>query len=328
MNSLRRHLLSTIGLAALPLIIPHRANAQPAIQLPPRITILVGFPPGGGSDLLARHLADGLQEQLRIPVVVLNRPGASGKIAAQALLDSKPDGSVLLLSHDHTISIYPQLTKNPGYNPMVDFQPVAGVGNFVNCFFTSANIPPTNYMQYREWVLSQTVAYRTVGIPAINSTPEYLIKRLNYQNSLDLVAIPYQGSAPMLTDLLAGHIPAAISTIFECIEYYRSGKIRIIAIMGSKRLGVAPNVPTLSELGIQGFENTPFYGVFAPKSMPSQIYDSLSLAIKDVLSQPKFSKVYASTGLEINWSSAKQFSNEILKYNQGWQKIFQELKVD
>ncbi len=98
--------------------------------------------------------------------------------------------------------------------------------------------------------------------------------------------------------------------------------------MGSKRLGVAPNVPTLSELGIQGFENTPFYGVFAPKSMPSQIGDSLSLAIKDVLNQPKFSKAFASTGLEINWSSAKQFSNEILKYNQGWQKIFQESRVD
>jgi tripartite-type tricarboxylate transporter receptor subunit TctC len=328
MNSLRRSLLSALGVATLPLISPLRANAERAAQLPTKITILVGFPPGGGTDLLARHLADGLREQLRIPVVVLNRPGAGGQIAAQTLMHSKADGSVLLLSHDHTISIFPQLTKNPGYNPMVDFRTVAGVGNFVNCFFISTNVASVNYLQYRQWLLSQADANRTVGIPAINSTPEYLVKRINRQDNLDLVAVPYQGSAPMLSDVMAGHIPAAIGSIFECIEHQRSGRIRIIGVMGSKRLGLLPNVPTFSELGISGFEKTPFYGLFVPQKTPLGTCDTISLVIKSVLSQSKFIKVFASSGIEINWSSSKQFSEEVLRYNQDWQKIFQESQLE
>jgi tripartite-type tricarboxylate transporter receptor subunit TctC len=328
MNVLRRLLLSTLGIATLPLISPLRANAERANELPSKITILVGFPPGGGTDLLARHLAVGMREELRIPVIVLNQPGAGGQISAQTLMHSKPDGSVLLLSHDHTISIFPQLNKNPGYNPNVDFQAVAGIGNFVNCFFISANIPPTNYNQYRKWVLSQTNSNRAVGIPAINSAPEYLVKSINRQESLDLVPVPYQGSAPMLTDILAGHIPAAIGTILECIELHRSGKIRIIGIMGGKRQALLPNVPTFSELGVQGFENIPFYGVFAPYKTPLEISDTLSLAIKHVLSQSKFTKAFNSSGIEIKWSPAKQFSNEVLRYSQAWQKIFQESQTE
>jgi tripartite-type tricarboxylate transporter receptor subunit TctC len=328
MNVLRRLLLSTLGVATLPLISPLRANAERANDLPAKITILVGFPPGGGTDLLARHLALGLREELRIPVIVLNQPGAGGQISAQTLMNSKPDGSMLLLSHDHTISIFPQLNKNPGYNPNVDFQTVAGVGNFVNCFFVSTNISPTNYAQYRKWVLSQTDSNRTVGIPAINSTPEYLVKSINRQEGLDLVTVPYQGSAPMLIDILAGHIPAAVGSIFECIEHHRSGKIRIIGIMGAKRLALLPNVPTFSEIGVRGFENIPFYGVFAPSKTPLIISDKLSLAIKDVLSQSKFTQAFNSSGIEIKWSSAKQFSKEVSRYSQDWQKIFQESQIE
>ena len=328
MNVLRRLLLSTLGVATLPLISPLRANAERANDLPTKITILVGFPPGGGTDLLARHLAVVLREELRIPVIVLNQPGAGGQISAQTLMNSKPDGSMLLLSHDHTISIFPQLNKNPGYNPNVDFQAVAGIGNFVNCFFISANIPPTDYIQYRKWVLSQTNSNRAVGIPAINSTPEYLVKSINRQEGLDLVTVPYQGSAPMLTDVLAGHIPAAIGSIFECIEHHRSGRIRIIAIMGRKRQALLPNVPTFSELGVQGFENIPFYGVFAPNKTPLGISDKLSLAIKHVLSQSKFTQAFKSSGIDIKWSSAKQFSSEVSIYSQDWQKIFQESQIE
>lgn len=328
MNVIRRLLVSTLGVASLPLIIPMRANAERAIELPAKITILVGFPPGGGTDLLARHLAIGLRDELKIPVIVLNQPGAGGQISAQTLMNAKPDGSILLLSHDHTISIFPQLNKNPGYNPILDFQTVAGIGNFVNCFFISANIAPTNYLQYRKWVLSQTDSNRTVGIPAINSTPEYLVKSINRQEGLDLVTVPYQGSAPMLIDTLAGHIPAAIGSIFECIEHHRSGRIRIIGIMGGKRLALLPNVPTFSELGVQGFENIPFYGVFAPNKTPIGISDKLSLAIKQVLSQSKFTNAFNSSGIDIKWSSAKQFSNEVLRYSQEWQKIFQESQAE
>jgi len=328
MNELRRLLLSMLGVAALPLISPLRANAERANELPTKITILVGFAPGGGTDLLARRLAVGLREELQIPVIVLNQPGASGQISAQTLMNSKPDGSILLLSHDHTISIFPQLNTNAGYNPTVDFQPVAGVGNFVNCFFISSTIPPTNYYQYRKWVLSQTNSSRVVGIPAINSTPEYLVKSINRQEGLDLVTIPYQGSAPMLIDILAGHIPAAVASIFECIEHHRSGKIRIIGVMGGKRLALLPSAPTFSELGVRGFENIPFYGVFAPNKTPLGISDRLSLAIKRVLSESKFTKAFNSSGIDIKWSSAKQFSNEVLRYSQEWQKILQESQTE
>lgn len=157
---------------------------------------LVGFPPGGGSDAIARLLADKLKDELGgATVLVENRPGAGGQIAAQLLKASPADGHTLFLTHDHTISILPKVVKKPGFDPQQDFIPVAGVATFVNALAVSSNTPVRNLAEYAAWARG-SAKNGTIGIPAPASTPEFLVKILADHYKLDLVAAPYRGSAP------------------------------------------------------------------------------------------------------------------------------------
>jgi tripartite-type tricarboxylate transporter receptor subunit TctC len=163
---------------------------------------MVGFPPGGGTDAIARVLADKLKDPLGANVIVENKAGAGGQIAAQALKAAPADGSVLFLSHDHSISILPLTMKNPGFDPAQDFVPVAGFATFVNGLALSGGTPATGYKEYLAWVRENPKARGTVGVPAPASTPEFLVKVMGQKNQLDLQAAPYRGSAPMMGDML------------------------------------------------------------------------------------------------------------------------------
>jgi tripartite-type tricarboxylate transporter receptor subunit TctC len=172
------------------------------------IRILVGFPAGGGTDAIARTLADKLKDELGAPVVVENRAGAGGQIAAQALRAAAPDGTTLFISHDHTISILPLVLKNPGFDPAQDFVPVAGFATFVNAFALSPGTPAKGFNDYVAWVKRQG-GKSAVGVPAPASVPEFLVKLIGEKYALDLVAAPYRGSAPMIGDMSATRSPRA-----------------------------------------------------------------------------------------------------------------------
>ena len=176
------------------------------------IKILVGFPPGGGTDAAARILAEKLKDELGVPVVVENKPGAGGQIAAQALKAAPADGNTLFLSHDHTITILPMVVKNPGYAPAQDFVPVAGFATFVNAFAVSGGTPAKTFADYVSWVKTQG-GKGAVGIPAPASTPEFLVKVVGEKFKLDLVAAPYRGSAPMMADMLGNQIAGRIDDL-------------------------------------------------------------------------------------------------------------------
>ena len=177
------------------------------------VRILVGFPPGGGSDAIARLLAEKLKDELHMPVLVENRPGAGGQIAAQALKAAPADGHTLFLSHDHTISILPQVVKNPGYDPVHDFVSVGGFATFVNAFAVSGGTPAKSFTDYVAWVKAQGKGKGAVGIPAPASTPEFLVKLVAEKYQIDLVSAPYRGSAPMMADMLGNQIAAGVGRI-------------------------------------------------------------------------------------------------------------------
>ena len=159
------------------------------------VKLMVGFPPGGGTDAIARILAERLKDELGATVVVENKPGAGGQIAAQALKAAPADGSTYFLSHDHTITILPLVTKNPGFAPATDFVPVAGFATFVNAFAVSGGTPARSFTDYLAWVKDQGKGKGAVGIPAPASTPEFLVKVIGEKYKLDLVSAPYRGSA-------------------------------------------------------------------------------------------------------------------------------------
>ena len=186
------------------------------------VRILVGFPPGGGTDVIARMLAERLRDELGQQIVVENRPGAGGQLAAQALKASSPDGTTLFISHDHTITILPLVMKNPGFNPAQDFVPVAGFASFVNAFAVSAAAPVSNFAAYLKWVQEQSDKKErgSVGIPAPASTLEFLVGVMQTRYKLDIVAAPYRGSAPMIADMLGQQIPAGMGSVPDFIEHH------------------------------------------------------------------------------------------------------------
>lgn len=306
----------TLGLTAAALLFTGLAQAEPAT-----IKLMVGFPPGGGTDAIARILADKLKDQLGTNVIVENKAGAGGQIAAQALKAAPADGSVLFLSHDHSISILPLTMKNPGFDPAHDFVPVAGFATFVNGLALSGGTPAKSYKEYLAWVREHGQGKGTVGVPAPASVPEFLVKVIGQKNGLDLQAAPYRGSAPMMADMLGNQIAAGVGSVPDFIENQKAGKIRIVAVIGPKRQALLPDVPTFAELGLHGFEDLPYYGIFAPKGTPKAVLDRYSDALAKVIALPEVHQRLTEMGLTVGHMSSEQLGKREHAYRQSWAKI-------
>jgi tripartite-type tricarboxylate transporter receptor subunit TctC len=316
----RRHLLgaalagATVGLAA---------PAAPVWADSRTVKLLVGFPPGGGTDAIARLLAEPLREALGVPVVVENRAGAGGQIAAQALKAAAPDGSTLFLTHDHTISILPQVLRNPGFDPARDFVAVAGFATFVNALAVSGATPARSYRDFIAWVRQQG-GRANVGIPAPASVPQFLVQSLARREQLDLVAVPYRGSAPMMADMLGNQIPAGVGSIPDFIENHKAGKLHVVAVMGRTRQALLPEVPTLAELGITGFEEVPYYGLFAPAGTPRAALEPISAALAKALAQPTVRDRLTAMGLAVGFMSGEQLAQRERAYTEVWARIIRD----
>ena len=290
----RRHWL--IGSAAIAASLPALSWGASPIRL------LVGFPPGGGTDAIARLLADKLKDRLGAPVVVENRPGAGGQIAARALKAAPADGTTLFLTHDHTISILPQVVKNPGFAPDEDFVPVAGIASFVNGFALAGGTPARSFTGYVEWLRRQHGGKGAVGIPAPASTPEFLVQLLARRYQLDLVAAPYRGGAPLLADMLGNQISAGVASVQDFMENHKAGKVRVVGVLGTKRQAAMPDVPTFDEMGLKGFEDLPYYGIYAPTGTPQKFIADFSAALSKVVAsncEVQCGQRWACTGMAV-----------------------------
>ena len=291
-----------------------------AAQSTKPIKLMVGFPPGGGTDAVARILAEKLKDELGTTVVVENKPGAGGQLAAQALKAAPADGTVLFLSHDHTISILPLVVKNPGYEPAKDFAPVAGFATFVNAFAVSGGTPAKSFTEYVAWVKAQG-GKGAVGIPAPASTPEFLVKVVGDKFKLDLVSAPYRGSAPMMADMLGNQIAAGVGSVPDFIENHKAGKVRIVAVLGAKRQVALPDVPTLGELGLSGLEDMPYYGIFAPAGTPQATINQFGTALSKVLAMPDVHEQLTKMGLTVGYMNSHQLELRERAYTQVWTKL-------
>lgn len=309
----RRHWL--IGSAAIAASLPALSWGASPIRL------LVGFPPGGGTDAIARLLADKLKDRLGAPVVVENRPGAGGQIAARALKAAPADGTTLFLTHDHTISILPLVVKNPGYQPDHDFVPVGGFATFVNAFAVSGGTPATGFGDYVQWVRTQGGGKGAVGIPAPASTPEFLVKVVGEKFQLDLVSAPYRGAAPMMADMLGNQIAAGVGSVQDFIENHKAGKVHVVAVLGTRRQAAMPDVPTFDELGLKGFEDLPYYGIYAPAGTPQKFVVDFSNALAKVVAQPDVHSQLTTMGLTVGYMTPQQLTNRQNAYTQAWSRI-------
>ncbi len=269
------------ALACATLAFAAAAPAQIATTKGP-VRLIVGYPAGGSADVQARTLADKLAADLGTTVVVDNRTGAGGQIAADYVRAAPPDGLTVLLANMHMMVMLPLTSKSVRYDPVKDFQAVGRIATFYEGIAVPTALPAQNVQQWLE--LARTDASKaTYGVPAPGSVAQFMGFRLGSEAKASLVAAPYRGAAPLVQDLLGNQIAAGITPIADLVAHQQSGKLKVLAVNGSKRAALLPDVPTLKELGQPHFDNLEWTGLFVPAGTPRPIVEQLHAALGKAL---------------------------------------------
>jgi tripartite-type tricarboxylate transporter receptor subunit TctC len=292
--------------------------AQAQISQPVRL--MVGFAPGGSADLAARVLAERLRDELKQNVVVDNKPGAGGRIAAELLKKAPADGSTLMLTPIVVPVLAPLVFARLPYDPKADFAAVAPVANFQ--FGLSVNVahPARTLAELVAWWKAHP-AQANFGTPGPGSLPHFFGVMIARDAGLDLVHVPFNGGGPLMTALVGNQISSAIDTLVDQIELQRSGKIRILASAGAQRAALLPEVPTFAEAGLKGVEGSSWFGIYAPSGTPEVALRQLNAAINRALSSPELHARYAALGLEPTGGSAADLVAMMQRDTARWAPI-------
>ena len=282
-------LLPVLALA----ILPSLAMAQDTRP----IRVLVGFPPGGSTDVVTRLLTDRMRESLGRPVIVENRPGNGGQVAAIQLKNAAPDGTTVMLSIDHTHVTIPLTFKEPGYDPIKDFTPIAGVAQYYNAMAASSKTGITNLKELAAWLKAHPNE-ANFGIPAAGSIPQFAGLIVAQSLGVKMEPIPYKGGAPLVQDIIAGQVPIGFGSLTELIEHHRAGRLRLLAVSGTQRARSAPDIPTFQELGLKGIDKNPWLAFFGPAGLPPAFVNSFYVAVKLAMDSPEAKERFAALGVE------------------------------
>ena len=299
------------------------AGSAHAADSPGVLRILVGFPPGGATDVVARVLADKLQVSLKQPVIVDNKAGAGGMIATQQLKAAPPDGNTVMLTIDHSHVIIPLTFKNPGYNPLTDFTPLAGVASYYNVMALSSTIGVKSAPEFGAWLKSHP-AQANYGIPAAGSVPQFAGILVGKALGTSMVAVPYKGGAPLVQDLVGGQVPAGFLSLTESIEYHRAGKMQILAVSGTTRAKAAPDVPTFQELGINGIDQNPWLAFFGPRGMKPDFVAKFGAAVQAALADPEVVDKLSKLGNVPNYATPAQLQEWVVQATSHWGPVIRD----
>ncbi len=302
-------LLISLGVFACisTLTVPAQAQEWPKTT----VKLIVPFPPGGASDLVARLIAPGLTDKLKQSVVVENRAGGGTTIGAKAVITAS-DGHTLFVSNSAPISIAPLLFDTPPYDPIKDFAHVGMVGTDANAFFVSPSVPAENMAHYVSWVKAQgkAVAYGSGGGGSIGHIVGEMFKA---ELGLQMDHVPYKGSAPMFQDLMGGHILVGVNTHPEVWELARAGRLKVLAVTSPTRAKIAPTVPSVVELGYGKLVAENFVGLSAPAGTPAVIVSRINAALNETLSDPKVASRLEELGFTVNRMSPAAFTDFVQK---------------
>lgn len=308
--------------AVLALMLGPIAGSQPSLaqSWPARpVHIVVPFPPGQGADTMMRLLAEKLPASLGQPVIVENKPGAGGAIGMEAVAKATADGYTVVMAGSGPTSISPTLQKLP-YDTTRDFDPVTAVASVAQVFMVNAAYPARN--------LQELIASARVKPGALNygssgqgTTQHLFVEYFASYAGIKLTHIPYKGAGPAMQDLLGGQIPFISDTITAAIPQVKSGKVRAIAVTSGKRSPLMPDVPTLDEQGVKGYEAIGWIGILAPAGSPAAALDRLSAETQKIIAVPDMQKRMADLGLVPMDQTRERFRDFIRAEIQKWAKV-------
>jgi tripartite-type tricarboxylate transporter receptor subunit TctC len=310
----RRQLNKLAGVLALALIgAPGLSHAQDK----PTMKILVGFPPGGSVDVVARLIADNMRGSLDQNVIVENKPGAAGRVALSEVRRAAPDGNTLVLAPSGALVILPWATKNLGYDPIKDFTPIARVTTFDFAVTAGPGAPAGDLKAVLAWMKANPgkANYATSGAGTV---PHFAGLLLGQTAGVPMTHVPYKGGAPAAQDLIGGQIPLMVDTPSETIEHHKAGKVRILAVTGENRSAALPDVPTLREAGVNLVADA-FFGLYAPAGLPADRAQKISDAVSKALANPEVQSKIRNLALTPNFAGPQALATTQATHLQRWE---------
>ncbi len=284
------------------------------------VTILVGFPPGGPSDVLARIMAKKLGELLGQPFVVDNRPGAGGNVAGEVAAHAEPDGYTLLMGNNSILATNASLYAKIDFDPEKDFEPISLIGSQANILVVNPNVHADTMAELIDLAKANPgkLNFASSGYGAAAHLAGELFKT---KANIDIVHVPYKGAGPALQDVISGQDQMMFATAASVVGMIKSGQVRALAVTTLKRTAILPDIPTVDELGIKGFEATTWHGLVAPAGTPKDIIATLYRAVIAALNDPDVRQELTTLGVDISGDTPEEFSAYIHAEIPKWAEV-------
>jgi tripartite-type tricarboxylate transporter receptor subunit TctC len=310
--------------AVLPMVLAAVSGAVAADYPARMVTLVVPYPPGGGVDAMARVVAAKLSDALHVQFIVDNRPGAGGTIGTRVVAQAAPDGYTLLLGHTGTISIDPSLYVHAGYDPRKDFAPIGLVASMPVALLANPSFPAKSVADVIGMAKEQP-GKLNLGTAPIGTGGYMCAELFKAEAGVDVTIIPYKGSAPVMNDLLGGHVPIAFSVLPPALGNIQAGKLRAIAVTSKKRFSLLPDVPTFDEAGMPGFEAVLHYGLLAPAGTPAEIINKLNGELRKLVDFSEVQTQIRNEGGDPMTSTAAEYTADIDREEKKWGGLVRKL---
>jgi len=284
------------------------------------ISIIVPVPAGGTSDFFARVVANRLQEQIGVPVVVENRAGAGGMIGSAAVARAKPDGYTLLLASGGTHSINPSVYRNLSYDALEDFDPVIRLAVVPNVLVVRADLPVSSVKELEAYIRGHQGKV-SFGSSGVGTSIQLTAEMFKQAAGVEMLHAPYKGSAPAITDLIGGHLTLMFDNMPSAMPHVQGGRLKVLAVTSKNRVAAAPNLPSMAEAGYEGFDVTTWFGLLAPAGTPAARIEKLNSAIAAILNEGDIREKFIEMGAEPAPNDVAAFDEYMRDQIAVWKKV-------
>ena len=290
------------------------------------ITLVVPFTPGGSTDILARLLSQKLGEALGVSIVVDSRPGAGGSIASAAVARAKPDGNTLIMGHIGTLGVNPSLYKDLPYDPLKSFAHISMLARVHNVLAVTPSLPVHSVVELIEYA-RKNPGKVNYGSGGIGSAAHIATAAFMVATGTDLTHVPYRGTAPAVSDLLGGQIQMMMTGAPAILPHSSAGALRALGVSSDHRIPAAPDIPTIAEAGVPGFEASQWYGVLAPAGTPRPIIDRLNAEVRKALDSKDIVDALTRDGAEPWATSPEEFRDYIAREIPRWATVVEKARI-